>query len=103
MAVNHITFDDQTSHGRILRRGLQNLEEGIESLTDIKEALIQMRDGDGSAAAHYAYATPKMGTTDDAGTKALFDELDSALSKLTTDAQVSEVASAIEQLLAKLR
>jgi hypothetical protein len=103
MAVNHISFDDQTTHGRTLRRGLQQLEEGIENLVDTREALIQMRDGDGSSAAHYAYATPKLGTTSDAQTQALFNELDSALSKLTTDAQVEFVASAINQLLAKLR
>ena len=103
MAVSHVTFNDQLQHGRLMRRGLQLLEEGIETLNDLKAFLDQAKDGDGSQAAHFTYATAKMGTTSDSQTKALYDELASLLFKLNTDSSVTDVHAAMIQAFAKFR
>ena len=103
MAVSHITFNDQLQHGRLLRRGLTQFEEGLETLNDLKAFLDQAKDGDGSDAAHFTYATLKMGTTSDAQTKALYDELASLLFKLNTNSSVTDVNAALLQAFAKFR
>lgn len=103
MAFSHIHFDDQTQYGRKLRRVLQLMEESDDLLTDVRDVMIQMRDGDGSAAAHYAECTTKFGFASDDKAKAAFDELDSCYSKTSGDDSVSNVRAARNQFYAKLR
>jgi len=103
MAFNHIHFNDQTQYGRLLRRAVQMSEEADDLLTDVRDAMIQMRDGDGSQAAHYAEVTARFGFASDAKAKAAFDELDSAYSKTSGNGSVSNVRAARDQLYAKLR
>lgn len=103
MAVNHIAFNDQTNHGRILRRALQHVEEGLKELNDLLATMQQMIDGDGSQAAHFTYATEKFGFGSDAITKAAWDELNSLASKLNTNANVSDVNAALLQAFNKFR
>lgn len=103
MAVNHISFNDQTQHGRVLRRGLQQLEEAIENLNDVLATTATMIDGDGSQAAHFAYATAKFGFDNDAATKAAWDELNSLMFKLNTNDSVSSVNAALLQAFNKFR
>jgi len=103
MAVSHIAFDRNTTYGRMLASALSRLEEGIEALNDVFSVLNQMKDGDGSQAAHFAYATPLFGFGTDANAKAAYDEINSALSKINTDAQVSSVNAALLQIFAKMR
>lgn len=103
MAFNHIHFNDQTQYGRQLRRMLQMTEESDDLMKDVRDLMIQMRDGDGSQAAHYAEVTTRFGFTSDAKAKEAFDELDSAYSKTSGDGSVSNVRAARDQLFAKLR
>jgi hypothetical protein len=103
MAMLHIQFNDQLQHGRYLRRGLQMMEEGRETLIKAKDVMATMMNGDGTLAAHFTEVTSRFGFTDDTTSKAAWDELNSALSKFTTDAQVTSVQSALLQLFSKLR
>lgn len=103
MAMTHIQFNDQLQHGRYLRRVLQMTEEGRETLIKTKDVMQTMIDGDGSDAAHFTEVTTRFGFTDNATSKAAWDEINSALSKLTTDASVTNVQAALLQLFSKLR
>ena len=103
MAFLHLHFNDQTQYGRSLRRFLQQAEESDDLMRDVRDCMIQMRDGDGSLASQYSEVTARYGFTSDANAKAAFDELDSAYSKTSTDASVSNVRTARDQLFAKLR
>lgn len=103
MAFNHIYFNDQTQYGRMLRRVLQQMEESDDGIMDVRDCIIQMRDGDGSQATHYAEVTTKFGFATDAKAKAAFDELDSAYSKTSGNGSVTNVRVARDQLFARLR
>lgn len=100
---NHIHFDESTQYGRKLRALLNKSEESDDLFTDVRDVMIQMRDGDGSADAHYAEVTARFGFTSDAKAKAAFEELDSAYSKTSGNGSVSNVRAARDQLFAKLR
>lgn len=103
MAFNHIYFNDQTQFGRKLRRLVQLLEESDDLFADVRDVMLQMRDGDGSDAAHYAEVTARFGFDSNAKAKAAFDELDSAYSKTSGNGSVDNVRAARDQLFAKLR
>ena len=103
MAFAHIHFNDQAAYGRMLRRMLQMSEESDDLMKDVRDVMIQMRDGDGTQAAHYAEVTAKFGFASDAKAREAFLELDSAYSKTSGDGQVSNVRAARDQLFAKLR
>lgn len=103
MAYAHIAFNDQNQYGRKLRSMLIKMEESDDEMADVRDMMIQMRDGDGSSAAHYARATSLMGFENDTKTKEAFDELDSAYSKTSGNGSVSNVRAARDQLYAKLR
>lgn len=107
MPANFIELDKQTDFGRNLARGGQLIIEGLQLLVQARDNMIQARDGDGSQAAHYDLLAVKAGyvandyaTANDAA-KASFDELDSLLSKINTDGNVSFVRAAIYQFAAK--
>lgn len=115
MAINHIHFNAATQYGQLLRAALNTCESADEQLEDVRDMLIQMRDGDGSDPSHYANVVKRIGILDYSSTqgeptleqntaaKALFDELDSAYSKTSGNGQVSDVRAARDQLYAKLR
>lgn len=103
MAANHIHFNDQTQYGRLLRRTLQMSEEADDLLTDVRDLMIQMRDGDGSQDSHYTELTSRFGFASDAKARAAFEELDSAYSKTSGNGSVDNVRAARDQLYAKLR
>ena len=103
MAFAHIHFNDQTQYGRMLRRAVQMMEESDDLIKDVRDVMIQMRDGDGSQAVHYAECTARFGFVSDAQAKAAFDELDSAFSKTSGDGTVSTVRTARDNLYAKPR
>jgi hypothetical protein len=103
MAFNHLHFNDQTQYGRLLRRMLNKSEESDDEMNDVRDLMIQMRDGDGSVDTHYAEVTSKFGFASDAKAKAAFDELDSAYSKTSGNGSVTNVRAARDQLYAKLR
>lgn len=103
MAFAHMHFNDQTQYGRQLRRMLQMSEEADDLMSDVRDMMIQMRDGDGSQDAHYAEVTARFGFVNDAASKAAFLELDSAFSKTSGNGDVNFVRAARDQLFAKLR
>ena len=103
MAFSHIYFNDQTQFGRQLRRMLQMSEEADDLMKDVRDCMIQMRDGNGTDAAHYAEVTSRYGFTSNTKAKEAFDELDSAFAKTSGDGSVSNVRAARDQLFAKLR
>lgn len=107
MAANHIELDKSTDVGRQLTRGFQMVREAKETLVHVRDVMIQMRDGDGSQASHYDVLAAEAGyvandyADANAAAKASFDELDSLLSKINSDASVSNVLAAINQACAK--
>jgi hypothetical protein len=107
MAANYIELDRTTDVGRNLIRGLQMLREAKDVLVNVRDVMLQMRDGDGTQASHYDVLRTEAGyiqndyATPDAAAKASFDELDSLLSKINTDNSVSNVLAAINQACAK--
>lgn len=103
MAVQHIGFNDQVLHGRLLRRGLQQMEEALDILNDVKATMALMIDGDGTDAAQFTYMTAKFGFSSNPEAKAAWDELNSLLFKLNTNAQVTDVNAAMLQAFNKLR
>lgn len=103
MAFQHIHFNDQTQYGRMFRRMLQMMEEADDLMTDVRDVMIQMRDGDGTQDVHYAEVTSRFGFASDAKARAAFEELDSAYAKTSGNGSVSNVRAARDQLFAKLR
>lgn len=102
MAVGHIAFDFHTPHGFLLKKAIDEFNSGLDALNELFLTMGQMKDGDGSQASHFDYAVEKFGFDDNVAAKAAYDELNSVLAKLNTDASTSNVASAINQLIAKL-
>lgn len=107
MPASIITFDTGSNIGRAILGALQKVRDGRQELACLRAVLIQMRNGNGEQAAHYAIQTAKAGYQAegyaDANTaaKASFDELDSLISKLATDEPVSAVMTALDQCCAK--
>lgn len=115
MAFAHISFNQNTIYGQKLRSLLGMLEQSDDLFTDVREAMIQMRDGDGSQNVHYAEVTKRFGFGDydpvqgaptdaqNAKARAAFEEIDSAYAKTSGNGSVSSVRAARDQLFAKLR
>ncbi len=103
MASNYIHFNDNTQHGRLLRDLLRTMERGDDLIADVRDVMIQMRDGDGTQDAHYAVVQEKFGFVSNATAKAAFEELDSAYSKTSGNGSVDSVRAARDQLFAKMR
>jgi hypothetical protein len=103
MAFAHVHFNDQTAYGRMLRRMLNLMEESDDLMSDVRDVMIQMRDGDGTQDVHYAEVTTRFGFASDAKARAAFEELDSAYSKTSGNGSVTDVRAARDQLFAKLR
>lgn len=103
MAVGHITFDRNTSAGGFFGNALAHFEAGLEQLKDVRDAMAQMIDGNGSEDEHYTYAVSRYGFPNAAAARAAYLELSAMLGKLDTNAPVENVAAAINQALAKFR
>jgi hypothetical protein len=103
MAFTHIHFNQDSQYGRKLRAFLNKAEQSDDEFTDVREVMLQMRDGDGSQDAHYAEVTSKFGFASDAKARAAFEELESAYSKTSGNGSVSNVRAARDQMFAKLR
>ncbi len=86
---------------------LRTFRDARDRLKHVRDVLIRYRTGDGSLASHYALLQAKCsfqasGYADaNTATKAAFDELDSLVGKVTTDASVSAVLTACDQCCAK--
>lgn len=115
MAVAHIFFDENSQYGRKLRNCLNLMESGDDQQVDVRDFMIQMRDGDGSQNSHYAELVKRLGVLGYApvqgdpsaeqlaAARSLFEEFDSAFSKTSGNGAVSNVRAARDQVFAKLR
>jgi hypothetical protein len=105
MAFAHINFNDQLQHGRTLRRMLSLSEEADDLMADVRDAMIQMRDGADNAGdvTNYAEVTARFGFASNTKAREAFLELDSAFSKTSGNGAVTNVRAARDQLFAKLR
>jgi hypothetical protein len=103
MAVGHFLFNDQTQHGRILRRVLNGAETYLEEGQELLLTGAQMIDGDGSQDAHFTYFAARFGFADNATAHNAWNEFQSFMSKITGDGSVSNVNAAVKQALAKFR
>jgi len=114
MAMTHLQFGNSTSASQYLRSGLSSLESGIDTLTKCLAQMATMLSGDGSSIAHFdevvirfavADYTTGQAVTDAQRTvaKGIWDELNSCMAKLNTDADVTFVLTAVKQLMNKTR
>jgi len=103
MAVSHIYFNEQSQYGRLIRRALNLIEDGLDNLNDTIGVITVMIDGDGSQADHFTYATTKFGFGSDADTKAAYEELQSLAFKLNTNASITDMNAALLQAFNKFR
>jgi hypothetical protein len=116
MAFNHINFNPGTKHGALLRQMLTLMEQGDDLLADLRDVIVQMRDGADNPGdpANYAEVTKRFGFGDydvstggaptaaqNAKARAAFLEIDSVFNKRT--GSVSGVQAARDQLYAFLR
>lgn len=99
----HHNFNDQSQHGRLLRRYLNGIETVIDEGPDVVAALDQMLTGSAGDEASFTVITTRFGFADNANSKAAYDEIASANAKTNGDGSVSSVNSALRQIIAKLR
>ena len=104
MALNHITFNDQLTHGRKLRALVNNLEDAFDQCPKMLATMLEMMTGDGTLEAHFdAYLISKFGFTNAATAKACFDLLKAYNDKVDTNASVTNVKATIKNLLDRTR
>jgi hypothetical protein len=99
----HYNFNDQLSHGRLLRGYLNGVETVIDQGPDVIAVMNAMLTGDSSVEASFGTVTTRFGFADNANAKAAYDEIQSANSKTNGDGSVSGVNAALQQVIARLR
>lgn len=117
MAFAHIYFDRSSQFGGKLGRLLDLMEQSDDLFTDVRDVIIQMRDGADNAgdSSNYAEVVKRFGfggysptqgaptTAQNDLARAAFLELDSAYSKTSGNGSVTNVRAARDQLFAKMR
>ena len=102
--ANHILYNPLTStHGKFLQRMLTSNEDADRYLRELRDAMTQMLEGDGSQDAHYSTVKTRFGFDTDATARAAYMEIDSAFSKTSGNGSVTNVRAARDQLFSKLR
>lgn len=92
MAAGHLTLDETKFCARRIAEASRRIRVEFSRLEDEFLAMDQMKDGDGSQAAHFALVTSLYGTGSDAMSKALYDELNSTIGN----------SAALKQFMAKI-
>lgn len=100
---SNIYFANTASHAGFLRNSLSQLELGREGLSKLVAAMGLMLNGDGSLPAHFDEIVIRFGFPSTTIAKAAWDELNAANFKLQTDASVTAVKAALDQLFTKFR
>ena len=103
MAQDNIFFNQSTQYGSLLRLALKNHEDGFIALNNVLSVMGHMITGSGTSDTEFAEVTTRFGFDDNADAKAAWDELNSYLAKVNTDASVSNVNAAMLQLFSKMR
>jgi hypothetical protein len=102
MAVSHV-YILNSEYGAAFHSAKNAFENGFNRLNDLKATMALMIDGDGTSINHFTYMVAKFGLSSTTDAKALWDECNSLLFKLNTDAQVTNVNAAIKQFFNKFR
>jgi hypothetical protein len=108
MAITHIQVGTTTAGNRVKSLVL-SIENNINGLVDEAATMTTMIDGDGSSPTMFDNVVLNYGMTAANGVSAnqfaknLWDEINSLLSKVTTDASVTNVHTAILQAANKIR
>jgi hypothetical protein len=109
MAAEIIQFDPTKQPIAEVVAALKQIREGRERLRRARDVMIRFRDGADNSGDHSnydmlaaacSYAAGDYGTANTAA-RASFMEIDSCISKLTTDGSVSAVLTAVDQACAK--
>ena len=100
MAATNITFDRSNQFGQEIKALLNAYRKVVTDGPLILEAMSHMVDGDGTQAAHFAELVTLGIFPTNADAKSSWDELQSANGKLTTDASVTNVKTALLQAVA---
>jgi hypothetical protein len=105
MAVGHIAYNASTQHGVFLRSVITQMENAVESLSDLAATMALMIDGDVNADASYSYMATKFGFPDTATAKAAYFEILSLVGKFPDNpaTAVTAVRAAIVQAANKFR
>lgn len=105
MAVDHdhYAFNPSTVSGGRLRNGLNQLENGRDLLVKELATMTEDLTGDGSDPAHFTNVTTRYGFGSNDYAQAAWNEINSFLAKITTDAAVSNVQAAMNQGFTRLR
>lgn len=103
MASSYLPYNPNTKHGASLSRALTSFEQGMNDLVAQFATMDLMKDPAASGDAVYDAIRTEYGFPTSALAHAGYDELNSALSKVTVDTEVSNVYAALKQLFAKYR
>ena len=99
----HFTFNVNLTSGSRLRGALANLESSRISLFNELATMTAALDGDGSNDAHFANVVAEYGFANTTVARSAWLELNSAVSKINSDASVSGTDAALKQLFTRLR
>lgn len=102
MAATHISFNHGTPHGALLHNALTGMENNLAQLVRVRDTMGLMI-GSANDGTDYDAMADKFGCATGAAAQAMWNELNSALYKLTTNASVSDVNAALLQVFNKLR
>lgn len=103
MAQTNVYFDENTKYGRLLRKGLNQLEEGPYTLNQVIASMSEMVTGDGTDSSQFDEVTLRFGFDNNTDAKAAWDEIQSCMAKLNTNDSVTSVLAARSQLVSRLR
>ena len=105
MAVDHFhyQFNPAAQSGARLRSSLAQLEQGRNALLAELATMTADLTGDGSLDAHFTNVTTRYGFGSNEYARAAWNELNSAAFKMNTNAPVSDVKAAFDQLFTRLR
>lgn len=101
MADNFFAYNRNIPSGFRLGRGVEALDQALEDLVDERDAMTQMINGDGSDPSHYNQHVTAYGFDSTTDARNAYLELDSLVSKLTSNGSQSSVFDAIKQFLAR--
>jgi hypothetical protein len=103
----YLQYNPTTStHGKYIQVSINQIKGGKDALGDLLLTFQQMiisTGGDGSQDADYAVIQSAVGSPNAVTARGIYDELNSLNGKITTDASVDHVSTAIAQACAKLK
>jgi hypothetical protein len=99
MALGHIDYNQQSAYGNQLKSAIDRFLGGLDDLVELKDTLIQMKDG----GSFTTYALTKFGFPTTVTADAALAEIEAALNKVTVNTSVQDTATALKQLGDKFR